>query len=490
MKIVNSPVFWVVAAIVAIGTITVLLRSRTHGDWGFKEALQNPEQWSREAERANREFERAMENARHWDESQITSAVNRFLFEVSSSRDAAKEAAVLKSLGPRVHPVVLQILGDASQRSRLVAPTGKNLFAEAPFNRACDLFGDSPPTNAAPFLAPFLEESGKEIRKDAALALGKIGSADVVAPLRKAFTDSDDYVRSYGLMGLQRAVGSNRLDASCARDLFPDIAQLVVMADGNDKSGSLREATALLLNIDRTRATDLFLSEKVLTADSPALHEVLEALANKRVSVPRERLLALIEKLEKREMKYPTPYALGKSLRLLGQHKLTSDRVFLEARTSASDKTVAEGAIEGLIASFGLEGFEQRAWEAENKNGFAALKPAQKHYLAVQMYDGQVNNGGLSQYFFNSSGDTWREALGGLEAMGFNERLTVLREAVAKFGKDGPSPGREQRMVQLAKLERKNDASFEALDDRYYKSKEVIDVLAKRYVLKNPDEFK
>jgi hypothetical protein len=65
-----------------------------------------------------------------------------------------------------------------------------------------------------------------------------------------------------------------------------------------------------------------------------------------------------------------------------------------------------------------------------------------------------------------------------------------LREAVAKFGKDGPSQDRERRMVQLAKLERKNDSAFEALDDRYYKSKEAIDVLAKRYVLKNAAEFK
>lgn len=96
----------------------------------------------------------------------------------------------------------------------------------------------------------------------------------------------------------------------------------------------------------------------------------------------------------------------------------------------------------------------------------------------------------MSQYFFNSSGDTWRDVLTGLEAMGFNERLSVLREAVAKFGKDGLSHERDQRMVQLSKLERKSDASFEALDDRYCRSKEVIDVLAKRYVLKNPDEFK
>ena len=106
------------------------------------------------------------------------------------------------------------------------------------------------------------------------------------------------------------------------------------------------------------------------------------------------------------------------------------------------------------------------------------------------MFDGQVNNGGLSQYFFNSSGDHWPEALAGLQAMDFVERLAVLREAVAKFGKNGPSQDRNRRQEQLAKLERKSDDVFGSLDGRYYKSAEVIEVLANQYVLKNADAFK
>lgn len=480
----NTRMRWIIVAIVTIAVVIIIFRSRTRSEWGFREAVKSPEQWSREMERASRELERATEEAKHWDEAQVSAAVNRFVFDVSSSQEAPGDARVLKSLGPRVHPAVLQILGDVSRRSKLVVPTGKNLLPEAPFNRACSLLGDTPPNSAAALIASFLDEPSKEIRKDAALVLGRIATPDVVPPLKRAFADSDEYVRSYGLMGLQWAIKNNRLHEQCARDLYEDIAQLVVAGRNADKS------TALLLRIDQSRAAELFLSDKVFTPEAPSLHQALEALGDNRLTAPRERLLSLIEKLEKREMKYPTPYALGAALRLLGQHKLAPDRAFLEARTSSPDETVAEGAINGLIASFELEGFEQRAWDAENKDGFSALKPAQKHYLAVQIYDGEVNNGGLSQYFFNSSGDHWREAMAGLEAMRFNERLTILREAVAKFGKDGPSQDRERRMVQLAKLERKNDSAFEALDDRYYKSKEAIDVLAKRYVLKNAAEFK
>jgi hypothetical protein len=397
MKMLNSPVFCIVALIVAIAAAIVIVRTRARSQWGFKELVKNPERWSRDMERASRAQERAIEQAQTWNESQFSAAVNRFVFDVASSHEASRDRNVLKSLGPKIHPAVLQILGNTSRRTELVAPTGKNLVPEAPFNRACSLLGDTPPSNAAALVAPFLDEPGKEIRKDAALVLGKIGTPDVVVPLQKAFADSDEYVRSYGLMGLQWAIKNHRLDEQCARNLYEDIAQLVVAGKNHDKSA------ALLLHINAERATKLFLSEAVFNANAPSLQEALEALADKRVPVPRDRLLLLIADLEKGEMKHPRTYALRESLRLLGQHKLPGDRAFLEARTTASEPSVAEGAAAGMIASFDLEGFEQRAWEIEGRSGFSALKPEQKHYLAVLMYDGEVNNGGLSQYFFNST---------------------------------------------------------------------------------------
>ncbi len=484
MKLFTTPAFWIVVAIFTLAAVVVLFRSRARHEWGFREAVQNPEQWSRNIERASRELERAIEEAKDWDESKVSAAVNRFVFDVSSSQQAPLDARVLKSMGPQVYPAVLQILADASKQEKLVKPTGENLLPEAPFNRACTLLGDAPPTNAAALVARFLGEPSEEIRKDAALVLGKIGTPEVISPLRKAFSDSDEYVRSYGLLGLQWAIKNRRLNEQCARDLYEDIAQLVLSGKNPNKSA------ALLLDIDPPRTTELFLSEKVFTANAPALHAALEALAEKHVKIPRDGLLNLIADLESGDLKYPKSRALAEALRLLGQHRLEQDRTFLEARTGSSDERVAEGAATGLIASFDLEGFEQRAWELMNKDGFSALKPAQKPYLAVMMFDGEVNNGGLFQYFFNPSGDYWPEALAGFEAMESKDCLGIIREAVGKFGKDGPHQDREQRQEQLAKLQRKSKAVFDSLDDRYYKSKEVLEVMAKRYVLKNPEAFR
>lgn len=249
-------------------------------------------------------------------------------------------------------------------------------------------------------------------------------------------------------------------------------------------------STAILFRFDSEQARDYFLSSEVFRVDSRIVHEVLETLANAKVPVQRDLLLNLISALDASDLKYPRTYALGEALRLLGQAQNPEDREFLTARLTHSEDRVAEGAAAGLLCSHGLEGFEKRIWKSEENSGYGSLPDHQRYYSAVFMCDAEINNGGLAQYFVNSSGDHCRDALAGLEAMGSKERLGVLREAISLFGPDGPSQDRDNRQEQLSKLYKKNDSIFEALDTRYYNSAEVVEVLATRFVLANPNSFR
>jgi hypothetical protein len=46
------------------------------------------------------------------------------------------------------------------------------------------------------------------------------------------------------------------------------------------------------------------------------------------------------------------------------------------------------------------------------------------------------------------------------------------------------------RQDQLSKLYKRDDSILDSLDTRYYKSSEVIDVFASRFVLENPKDFR
>jgi HEAT repeat protein len=498
MKLLSSPLFGLlsVAVLIAvgIGAVVIFIR-RGDPDFGagasdsvdqpaFGDYVKNPD-LLKELEEAHGQVGDEIDAASRWNDEQVAAAVRRYVLDAESSRESWTDARILEALGSRTHPALLQILRDRSLHTKLVAPTGKNILPEAPFNRICDLLDDDPPVEAVALLVPFLQQSfSSEIRKSAALTIGSTGAEAIVVPMRTALRDDDEYVRSYALMGLQRAIEAERLSDVCARELFEEIQRTLAESESDD------DAAWLLLYFDEQRAVEFFLSDAVFTPKAKSLDEVLHALNAKGLTIPREKLLGLIEQLGADELKYPHTYQLSESLQALGKHQVPEDRAILERYLSHGEDVVAEGAAVGMLASHGLDGFEERIWKAADEQGVAALSLPQRYYIAVVALDGQVNNGGFSQYFFNSSGDGWRTALAGLEAMESSERLAILRDAVARFPDARPPENREQRMEQLAKLESAKDGVFDDLDSRYYESVEVVGVMQMRYVLKNADAFK
>ena len=341
MRILQSGIFWLILLAAAV-VIVVVIRKRSSSGWGFKDVVKNPRYWQQAAE-AQEQMDAAVREAHGWTDEKVASMTKHYLFEVTSTSDAWAEARVLEGLGERPHRTVMALLRDPSSYPRLVKPTGEDILPEAPFNRACELLGDSPPSEAVEVLTPFLSNASKEIRKDAALAIAKTG-ADAIGPLiRKAFSDDDEYVRSYALMGLQFSLNRSGLSENVRKELFSDVQALL------RKARNANDAAEILYRLDSEQARGFFLSEEVFTADSSILHHVLEVLANAKVSVPRPRLHGLIADLERKEMAYPSTYALGEALRLLGQHQVGEDRDILHARTSHSDEQVAQGASAGLF---------------------------------------------------------------------------------------------------------------------------------------------
>jgi hypothetical protein len=480
MSVFQSPIFWlVVIAVLAF----IMARRSNRSDWGFKDVVKNPKYWrgvQEDWEQVNSEA-RAAQN---WDDEKVASFTNLFVFEATSSRAAWSEGKILKSLGERTHPIVLGLLRDSSLYGRLVKPTGKDLVPEAPFNRACDLLGDSPGAEAVEVLAPYLNDPSKEIRQDAILSIAKTGAATITPFVRKALADKEIFVRSYALMGLQFALKRSGLSASAQTELFPDVLPVLT-----DENWIASKAADILYRFNSAKATDYFLSKEVFSAEHPNLHQILKTLANEKISVPRDRLKSLIASLEEQKSEHPKTRALGEALRLLGQQRVEEDREFIRSRMTHPNKYVACGAAEGLLCSFGLEGFDRRILEIEKQSGYESLNEPQRLYGAVFMCDAEIKNGGLAQYFLNSSGDTWREALAGFKAMGFKERFSVLKEAIAKFKNAEPSTDHNIRQDQLSKLYKRNDKIFDALNDRYYKSSEVVEVLATQFVLDNRGSF-
>lgn len=118
-----------------------------------------------------------------------------------------------------------------------------------------------------------------------------------------------------------------------------------------------------------------------------------------------------------------------------------------------------------------------------------SLKPfskEQRYVIAIEWYLSEVNNGGHDQFYFNSTGIVWKDALEGLKEIGIDEAAVILEESIQRMGGD-PSFSREVRQKQLENLE----PDFEDLDTKFYDLEEKIDIekLMYKYILEHKSAF-
>ncbi|TWU40191.1 hypothetical protein Q31b_35360 [Novipirellula aureliae] len=449
---------------------------------GFREFVKNPELWN-DMIAGHEETDATAELANSWSVEEIRSNVERYVFAPESPRELWELGRVLRSLSPRTNDALMSILADESKQGQLAKLQQGDLLEEAPVMRICELFDGNMPVQAIPLLRPFLSHESDEIRKNCVLAIAETGLPESLPAVERAIEDKDEYVRSYALMGMKRAIEANELSPTVSTGALPFLESLV------RRDQNVEDAARILTQLDSARAASFLLSDEILNDNRRYLHEILRVINQFDLEIGRDRVKSLIQTYAGREMKYPNNYALGESLALLGVHKMAEDAALLEEFSNHPDDKVSEGAARGLIASHGLQNFEERIWEKEKSGGWESLNKDQQMYLAVFWLDAEVNNGGHSQYFFNSAGSNWAVAQDGLKAMGFTERLAIFNGVLSLFGEEKPFRNRDERHEQLASVYANNEEAFDKFDSKYYAAIESVEVLLRRFVIQNAESF-
>lgn len=124
----------------------------------------------------------------------------------------------------------------------------------------------------------------------------------------------------------------------------------------------------------------------------------------------------------------------------------------------------------------------------------APFTPAQRKIFAVLWFDAEVNNGGMDQFLFNSTGIVWEDALAGFKLIGADKCAEILERVIEKCGGSIPFD-REERQDMLERITADPDNEGESLDifgddDRaYYNVDEDLDELITDYVQTHAGEF-
>jgi hypothetical protein len=117
------------------------------------------------------------------------------------------------------------------------------------------------------------------------------------------------------------------------------------------------------------------------------------------------------------------------------------------------------------------------------------LTEPQKTFYFNQNLEREINNGGLNQYFYNSSGDFAHETIASLRTIGAGKTADILQKAIDQFPGSAVPKDRVKRQEELEQIEDTANEVWEQLDQAFYKYEDNLNYLNIEYVKQNRNSF-
>ncbi len=151
-----------------------------------------------------------------------------------------------------------------------------------------------------------------------------------------------------------------------------------------------------------------------------------------------------------------------------------------------------------------------KIWQIENKNNLVValwgylsrkssygeeiqkLSPTESVVYFCQTFNEEINNGGFSQYFYNSSGDFSLETLKALKTIGSNKNASIFENVLSVFPNFEVPKDRDKREKLLDEIFDDNDIDNNKLsdaDNNFYNCGEDITDLSYVYASTNKVDF-
>ncbi|AXB56926.1 DMP19 family protein [Flavobacterium fluviale] len=117
------------------------------------------------------------------------------------------------------------------------------------------------------------------------------------------------------------------------------------------------------------------------------------------------------------------------------------------------------------------------------------LSNAQKFFYYNQNLEREINNGGFSQYFFNSTGDYAHETVDSLIAINANHTAKILKKAIAQFPENKVPKNSNLREEIIEKIEEEANIVWEELENDFFKYEDNLNELNLKFVKENLNSF-
>ena len=122
--------------------------------------------------------------------------------------------------------------------------------------------------------------------------------------------------------------------------------------------------------------------------------------------------------------------------------------------------------------------------EGQYNDDLSKFSIPQRYAFAIEWYITEVNNGGHTQFYDNSTGLVWEDAMKGFQAIGAQKNHEIIKESADRLG-GNPSKNREKRYDQMNEY----NPEFDDLDQKYYESEAAMLSKLQQYMRDNAADF-
>ena len=100
----------------------------------------------------------------------------------------------------------------------------------------------------------------------------------------------------------------------------------------------------------------------------------------------------------------------------------------------------------------------------------------------VELLEGEINNGGFHQFFYNSAGDETAGIIRALKKIGAIKTADIVERAAVRFPGGMPPKDRFKRQDLLLKKVDPQIKVFEELDEEFYAYPEDLQALLEKFM--------
>ena len=127
--------------------------------------------------------------------------------------------------------------------------------------------------------------------------------------------------------------------------------------------------------------------------------------------------------------------------------------------------------------------------KASEVSSFEQLSEPEKTFVYIDIFEGELNNGGLFDFFYNTSGAFAHQVLDAYQAIGAEESAAIVSQAIALFPDLPVSKDLFIRRQLLSNLKHTVLDEWEKLETQFFISEEAIVTLLIDYITINKTYF-